>query len=57
MITSETDNAQAHRLEEENERLRRAVDELSILNELAIAIGAINNSEEVIRKIISRSER
>ncbi len=30
---------------------------MSILNELATAIGALNNSEEVIRKIISRSLR
>ncbi len=49
--------AQIHKLEEDNERLKRAVDELSILNELATAIGALNNSEEVIRKIINRSLR
>ncbi len=49
--------SRVQRLEEENERLRRAVDELSILNELATAIGALNNSEEVIRKIINRSLR
>ncbi len=41
----------------ENQRLKRAVDELSILNELASAIGALKTSEEVIRKILSRSLR
>jgi len=45
------------RLEEENLRLKHAVDELSILNELATAIGGLNSSEDVIRKIISRSLR
>lgn len=45
------------RLESENQRLRRAVDELSVLNELASEIGASVNSEEVIRKVISRSLR
>ena len=53
----EIGSVQFHKLEEDNERLKRAVDELSILNELATAIGALNNSEEVIRKIISRSLR
>ncbi len=46
-----------NQLREENERLKHAVDELSILNELATAIGGIYNSETVIRKIISRSLR
>ncbi len=57
MVSSDIRGADTQRLEEENDRLRRAVDELSILNELATAIGAVNNSEEVIRKIISRSLR
>lgn len=57
MITSDGSSTQVHKLEEENERLKRAVDELSILNELATAIGALNSSEEVIRKIIGRSLR
>ncbi len=45
------------RLREENKRLKRAVDELSILNELASAIGGLNNSEEIIRKILNRALR
>lgn len=42
-------------LREENQRLKRAIEELSVLNELATAIGASGNFEDVIRKIISRS--
>lgn len=45
------------KLHEENQRLRRAVEELSVLNELACTIGALNNSEDVVRKILSRSLR
>ena len=48
------ENAQLH---EENQRLKRAVEERSILNELASAIGGLNNSEEVVRKILSRALR
>lgn len=44
-------------LRDENRRLRRAVDELSILNELASTIGALNDFEDVVRKIINRSIR
>lgn len=57
MLTPELTGARIDKLEEENRRLRRAVEELSVLNELAAAIGALNSSEEVIRKIISRSLR
>ncbi|MFZ1081615.1 MAG: GAF domain-containing SpoIIE family protein phosphatase [Candidatus Kryptoniota bacterium] len=57
MTNTNPDNFNFLRLEEENQRLKRAVDELSVLNELATAIGALNNSEEVIRKIINRSLR
>ncbi len=42
-------------LREENRRLKGAVEELSILNEVAAAIGLLNNSEEVVRKILSRA--
>ena len=42
-------------LREENQRLRRAVDELSILNELARAIGASMNSKEIIETTTRRS--
>lgn len=44
-------------LREENHRLRKAVDELSILNDLAMDIGGNVNSEKVMRSIISRSIR
>jgi serine phosphatase RsbU (regulator of sigma subunit) len=44
-------------LEDENQRLKRAVEELSILNDLARAIGASVNSEEIMRTIIHRSLR
>lgn len=57
MAASESGTIRLQKLEDENLRLRRAVEELSVLNELAAAIGALNNSEEVIRKIISRSLR
>jgi sigma-B regulation protein RsbU (phosphoserine phosphatase) len=42
---------------EENRRLRRAVEELSILNDLARAIGASLNSQEIMHTIIHRSLR
>lgn len=42
---------------DENKRLRRAVEELSILNELARAIGALNNSQEIIEIITRKSMR
>ncbi len=57
MANINPDGLNFQKLGEENQRLKRAVDELSILNELATAIGALSNSEEVIRKIISRSLR
>lgn len=44
-------------LQEENLRLRRAVEELSILNELARVIGGQTNSEEIMQLIIRRSLR
>lgn len=48
---------QRDRLEEENSRLRRAVDELAILNELALAISGSLDSEKIMRSIISKSIR
>lgn len=44
-------------LQDEVRRLRRAVDELSILNDLARAIGASLNGEEIMQIIIRRSLR
>lgn len=46
-----------NRLEEENKRLRRAVDELAILNDLALAISGSLDSEKIMRSIISKSIR
>ncbi len=42
-------------LEQENRRLRRAVEELSILNELSREIGASLDSDEIMNRIIKRS--
>lgn len=39
----------------ENQRLKRAVDELSFLNDLARAIGASTNLQEIMQTIIRRS--
>jgi serine phosphatase RsbU (regulator of sigma subunit) len=44
-------------LEEENRQLKRAVEELSILNDLSRAIGASVDSQDIIRKIVDRSMR
>jgi sigma-B regulation protein RsbU (phosphoserine phosphatase) len=44
-------------LQEENDQLKRAVEELSILNDLARAIGASVDSGDIIRKIVDRSMR
>jgi sigma-B regulation protein RsbU (phosphoserine phosphatase) len=48
---------QLHTLQEENQRLRRAVEELSVLNDLARAIGASLDSKEIMQTIIRRSLR
>jgi phosphoserine phosphatase RsbU/P len=40
---------------DEDRRLRRAVEELSILNDLAREISASNKSNEIIKKVVSRS--
>ena len=44
-------------LHEENLRLQRAVQELSVLNDLALAIGGLQQSKEIIHTIIHRSLR
>lgn len=44
-------------LEDENLRLRRAVEELSFLNDLARAIGASSDPQEIMNTIIRRSLR
>jgi sigma-B regulation protein RsbU (phosphoserine phosphatase) len=45
------------RLAEENRQLKRAVEELSILNDLARSIGASVDSQDIIHKIVDRSMR
>ena len=50
-------NSQLQTLQEENQRLRRAVEELSILNDLARAIWASLDSKEIMQTIIRRSLR
>jgi len=55
-VTQELDERQ-RALEEENRRLRRAVEELSILNDLARAIGASLDPGEIMGTIIRRSLR
>jgi phosphoserine phosphatase RsbU/P len=49
--------AEISRLEEENLRLRRAVDELSIINDLARTISASLDQDEITRIIVRRSLR
>lgn len=44
-------------LREENRQLKRAVEELSILNDLSRAIGASVDSQDIIHKIVDRSMR
>jgi phosphoserine phosphatase RsbU/P len=44
-------------LHEENRQLKRAVEELSILNDLARTIGASVDSQDIIQKIVDRSMR
>ena len=48
-------SARVESLTRENLQLRRAVDELSILNELSAAIGASRSMEDIIQTIIRRS--
>ncbi len=52
---SASDGPTANPLELENRRLRRAVDELSVLNELAVAIGGERDTERIMRRIVSRA--
>lgn len=52
-----SDQAGVKALQEENLQLKRALEELSILNDLARAIGASLDSEDIIEKIVRRSVR
>ena len=57
MASSSPPETSVSALQEEVRRLRRAVEELSILNDLARAIGASLNSEQIMHTIIHRSLR
>ncbi len=50
-----TSEANLSQLQIENKRLRRAVEELSILNDLAAAIGGTSDPTEIMRIIVKRS--
>jgi phosphoserine phosphatase RsbU/P len=54
---SESQNPAIAASQEENRRLRRAVEELSVLNDLARAIGASLNLNDIMQTIIHRSLR
>jgi sigma-B regulation protein RsbU (phosphoserine phosphatase) len=55
MVESEASPEQLLKLEEENRQLRRAVEELSVLNDLARTIGGALDTDDVIRTIVRRS--
>ena len=55
-ITKKTDPL-LQKLQLENKRLLQAVEELSVLNDLAREIGASNSSDKIIQTIISRALR
>jgi sigma-B regulation protein RsbU (phosphoserine phosphatase) len=44
-------------LEEENRRLRRVVEELSLLNDLAVAVGTAADPQEMVHKLVDRLMR
>jgi sigma-B regulation protein RsbU (phosphoserine phosphatase) len=50
-------DATIEQLREENNRLRQAIDELSILNDLARSISAQKDSEDIMHTIVRRSIR
>jgi sigma-B regulation protein RsbU (phosphoserine phosphatase) len=57
MSSNEEDRLSLEALQEENRRLKRAVEELSVLNELARSIGASINAKEIMDTIIRRALR
>lgn len=54
---TETDTQRIEEFQAENRRLRRAVDELAILNDLALDIGGSTDSEEIMRTVVGKSIR
>lgn len=57
MASQGDDSSMLRQLKTENDRLKRAVEELSVLNDLARAIGASVNAKEIMDKIIQRALR
>lgn len=55
MLDVATSDARLHSLSEENTRLRRAVEELSVLNELARTIAGAGSTDEIIHTLVRRS--
>ncbi len=55
MVSRNGENSLTSQLREENNRLRRAVEELSVLNDLARAIGGSLNAKEIMDRIIRRA--
>ena len=47
-------NAEESRLEEENRRLRRAVAELAILNEIAVAVSSTMSLDRIVASIVDK---
>ncbi|MBN1479470.1 SpoIIE family protein phosphatase [candidate division KSB1 bacterium] len=56
-MTKSRENQSKDALFDEIKKLRRAVSELSILNDLAREIGASTNSEKIMQRVINRSLR
>jgi phosphoserine phosphatase RsbU/P len=57
MSSIQTNDPAVRALFEENSRLKRAIEELTILNDLARAIGALQSSEDIMQTVIRRSLR
>jgi phosphoserine phosphatase RsbU/P len=55
MLRKRTGDDQLSRLQEENESLRRAVEELTILNDISREIGGLADLDEVLRRIVNKS--
>lgn len=53
-MKTENLNVSSHFLQEENKRLRRAVEELSVLNEIATAITSVQSLEQIIDLIVRK---
>ena len=54
MLKSRHNRPRIQELEAENQRLKRSVEELSLLNQLALSIGATTDTQHIIRTIIKK---